>query len=73
VEVAVRSLSDLVSEDEQARRTELETIKSMFLLPGAPKVSISPGLDSFRLAQQSIYFQNAIHGALRAESTEHRS
>ena len=41
VEVAVRSLSDLVSEQEQARRAELETIKSIFIIPGAPKVSSS--------------------------------
>ncbi|KAH8587586.1 hypothetical protein B0O99DRAFT_694352 [Bisporella sp. PMI_857] len=37
VEVAVLNLSELVSDNEQARRTELDTIKCLFLIPGAPK------------------------------------
>lgn len=51
VEVAIRSLSDLVSTQEQARRNELETIKSMFLVAGAPKVSKSSRLYPIRLYQ----------------------
>lgn len=52
VEVAVRSLSDLVSGEEHARRTELDTIKSMFLVPGAPKVSNPSRLSSYWLSIQ---------------------
>lgn len=37
VEIACVNLSNLISDQEQARRTELESIKSLFLLPGAPK------------------------------------
>jgi hypothetical protein len=37
VEVACVNLSALISDQEQARRAELESIKSLFLLPGAPK------------------------------------
>lgn len=37
VEVACRDLSALVSDKEQERRAELESIRSLFLVPGAPK------------------------------------
>lgn len=37
VEVTCRDLSALISDQEQARRAELESIKSLFLLPGSPK------------------------------------
>jgi hypothetical protein len=37
VVVACKDLSTLISDQEQARRAELESIKSLFLLPGAPK------------------------------------
>jgi hypothetical protein len=37
VEVTCRDLSTLVSDQELARRSELETIRTLFLLPGAPK------------------------------------
>jgi len=54
VEVAIRSLSDLVSTEEQARRNELDTIKSMFLVAGAPKVSKSSRLSLIQLLYQGI-------------------
>ena len=44
VEVACVKLSDLVSDQEQARRTEIESIKSLFLVPGAPKELNIPAL-----------------------------
>jgi hypothetical protein len=37
VEVTCQDLSTLISDQERARRTELESIRSLFLLPGSPK------------------------------------
>jgi len=37
VEVAVHDLSTLVSDQEQAKIAELQSIKNLFLVPGAPK------------------------------------
>jgi len=44
VEVACLDLSTLISDQEQARRAELESIRSLFLVPGAPKELNIPAL-----------------------------
>lgn len=47
VQVACKDLSSLISDQEQARRSEIESIKSLFLLPGSPKeLNIPSGMRS---------------------------